>query len=101
LLNIQWMDDDEDDEALLADGYRPGEVWGENWPALILFTALITQWRMGPSGPIGLDYAVVPQVAREVCGLRRRALREVWWPLQVMEGESLQWFAEQRPDDDR
>lgn len=62
--------------------------------------AVITQWRMGPSGPIGLDYAVVPTVAREVTGIRRREMRGLWWPLQVMEGEALKWFADQRSDND-
>lgn len=35
------------------------EVWPENWNAWSVFTLLQGQWRCGPSGPIGLDYAVV------------------------------------------
>ena len=76
------------------------QVWLENEPAVRLYIACITQWRMGPAGPIGLDYAVVPLVAREVAGIRPRALRGLWWQLQVMEGAALQWFVEQRESDD-
>lgn len=61
-----------------------------------LFTCCLTQWRMGPAGPIGLDYAVVPSVARNIAGIRRRELRGLWWQLQEMEGAALEWFAEQR-----
>lgn len=61
-----------------------------------LFIGCITQWRMGSAGPIGLDYAVVPLVAREISGIRPRQLRGLWWQLQVMEGAALQWFVEQR-----
>lgn len=35
------------------------DVWPENWPALELFSALATQWRVGMSGATGLDYAAV------------------------------------------
>lgn len=41
--------------------FKPPEVslWPENWPALNLFLDLQTQWRMGPIGPVGLDYNVL------------------------------------------
>lgn len=32
------------------------EVWPENWLAIDLFCTLGTQWRVGMSGPTGLDY---------------------------------------------
>jgi hypothetical protein len=32
------------------------EVWPENWRAFDLFHSLQTQWRVGMSGPTGLDY---------------------------------------------
>ena len=32
------------------------EVWPENMPVLRLFDAMRTQWRVGFSGPYGLDY---------------------------------------------
>lgn len=32
------------------------DVEPENWPIVMMFMRLQTQWRMGPSGVIGLDY---------------------------------------------
>jgi hypothetical protein len=47
-------------------GFRPEdyetedvEIWPENDAAIGLFSTLTTQWRMGPGGPIGLDYNVL------------------------------------------
>ena len=37
----------------------PVEVWPEHWPAYEMFCALQTQWRVGASGPTGLDYNVL------------------------------------------
>ena len=34
-------------------------VWPENWPVLMLFDRLSTQWRVGMNGPTGLDYNVL------------------------------------------
>ncbi len=69
------------------------DVWPENWNALRLFQALRTQWRVGPGGPVGLDYAALPTVLRLI-GLRRRDAREAFEGLQVMEGEALAWYAQ-------
>lgn len=33
------------------------EVWPENWQAFDLFRWASTQWRVGMSGPTGLDYS--------------------------------------------
>lgn len=35
------------------------ELWPENWPPVQLFLRFNTQWRMGFSGPVGLDYSVI------------------------------------------
>lgn len=35
------------------------DLWPENDRALNLFCEVATQWRMGFSGPVGLDYNVV------------------------------------------
>lgn len=40
------------------------DVWPDVWPAVEVFAAMGTQWRMGPSGPIGLDYGAIPAVLR-------------------------------------
>lgn len=47
--------------GLTVDDYPPPSVdlWPENWPPIQTFTRLSTQWRVGPGGPVGLDYNVV------------------------------------------
>lgn len=97
MLGIEWGDDEGDDTAD-QDEDDGASVWEENEPALRLFVACMTQWRMGPAGPVGLDYAVVPLMARQVAGIRRRELRGLWWQIQVMEDAALEWFSEQRND---
>lgn len=69
------------------------EVWPENVHAVRLFDAMLTQWRMGSIGPIGLDYAALP-VVRQAC--RLRCTRDDFRGLQIMEAEALRWFASQR-----
>lgn len=67
------------------------DVWPENAAAVRLFDAMLTQWRMGPRVPVGLDYSALPLVQRHT-GLRCR--RQDFQGLQVMEAEALRWFAE-------
>lgn len=62
-------------------------------PAVRLFEAMATQWRMGPAGAAGLDYAVLPWLARR---LRLRCRRRDVANLRVMEAEALAVFAERR-----
>jgi hypothetical protein len=71
-------------------------VWPDNADAVRLFAAMLTQWRIGHGGPIGLDYGVLPVVARHL-GLRKRRLQIAFTGLQVMEAEALAWFTEQLP----
>lgn len=47
-----------------------------------------TQWRVGFSGPIGLDYGVLPQVFRMV-GIPRADWSDVFECLQSMEAEAM------------
>ena len=35
-------------------------VWPENWLAVEVFASLLTQWRVGMAGMVGLDYGVLP-----------------------------------------
>ena len=37
----------------------PVEIWPENMVPFDIFNAMCTQWRMGSSGPVGLDYNVL------------------------------------------
>lgn len=78
---------------MVANPAPPFEVWRTNWKSFQLFVAMSSQWRMGPTRPIGLDYAVLPLVAEQT-GIRltRRRFRD----LQIMEGETLRTLAERK-----
>jgi hypothetical protein len=73
----------------------PLGIWPGNWKTVLLFAALGTQWRAGMAGPVGLDYAVLPMVARQ---LRIRLKRSRFAALQAMEAEVLRIFKERRSD---
>lgn len=94
------------DAACAAFGVAPGavvadeapglcELWRENADAAVLFQRLCGQWRMGPGGPIALDYTALPVVA-SLLRLGRRRQRQAFEPLRVMEAEALAWFDEQQ-----
>lgn len=68
-------------------------LWPETVAPFRLFTALLTQWRMGPAGPIGLDYGALPVAAR-MLRLSGRRLREAFAGLRTMESEALAVFEE-------
>jgi hypothetical protein len=65
------------------------EIWPENWPAVEVFSAMLTQWRIGMGGPTGLDYAALPAVM-DLLEVERRT--ECFAGLQVMESEALEVF---------
>lgn len=65
------------------------DVWPENWPALTLFLAMETQWRVAPSGGyLGLDYAALPAVL-DLLGIAPDRRRALFGDLRVMESEVL------------
>ena len=69
------------------------ELWPENAEPLRVFMRLQTQWRYGPAGPTGLDYAGV-RVALEWLGVKvSPALFE---DVQLMESATLKILAEAR-----
>lgn len=85
---------------LAAAGEAPGldgqcALWADNVDAAVLFQRLCGQWRMGPGGPVALDYTALPVVAG-LLRLGRRRQREAFEPLRVMEAEALAWFDEQQ-----
>lgn len=95
-VTIQYAEPDEYDMPVnTAPEEDAVDVWPDAADPLRLFCALMTQWRMGPSGPTGLDYAVVPMVATEIVGIRKRKLQDLWPLLQVMESEALAVISEQ------
>lgn len=71
------------------------ELWAEHVEAVRLFEAMLTQWRPGAAGAVGMDYAVLPVVERRLRITPRRA-RAAFAALQVMEAEALVWMREQR-----
>ena len=61
------------------------EVWPEHEDAVLLFLQCQTQWRVGGSGVVGLDYGVVLQMMDlYAVGNRRQALED----LQIMESRA-------------
>lgn len=64
------------------------ELWPDNVATVDVFIGMGTQWRMGPGGATGLDYAVLPFVMRSV-GIARPERQEVFDGLRVMEIEAL------------
>ena len=40
----------------IADYEEEAEIWPENWQTYNLFSQMQTQWKIGMSGPTGLDY---------------------------------------------
>ncbi len=63
-------------------------VWPQNWPVVQVFASLLTQWRTGPAGVVGLDYTALPVV------FRLRSVPRADWPemfdlIRVMEDAAL------------
>lgn len=61
----------------------------------MLFVELQTQWRIGPAGPTGLDYAAIPFALR-LRGVPRAQHAAVFDDLRVMELETLRLVSEAR-----
>ena len=79
-------------------GKTEDTYWPENAQAIYLFIQLLTQWRVGMSGPTGLDYAAVYPL------LDRKATDPDEWDqlfddLRVMESAALEAIAENREHD--
>lgn len=78
-------------------GERVVEVWPDNHAAFILFNNLSTQWRVGFSGPTGLDYsAVYPLLDR--AAKDPQEWDEMFSDIQVMEGAALKQMSDNRSD---
>ncbi|WP_211230895.1 DUF1799 domain-containing protein [Chitinilyticum aquatile] len=70
------------------------EVYPENWPALQVFLAMQTQWRVGMAGATGLDYTALPAVF-ELTGVKKRDRPDTFERLRVLEIETLRVWGEQ------
>lgn len=69
------------------------DVWPENWAAVEAFDRMGTQWRVGMSGPTGLDYAAIPAVFRFLRVPRDRQ-SNVFEDVRVMETAAIEKMAE-------
>lgn len=63
---------------------RDTEVWPDNWPVLLVFDDLMSQWNVGMNGVIGLRYEALPLVL-ELHGIKRKRQLEMFDGLRVME----------------
>lgn len=84
-----------DPQKMAGSGVRPEdhkrpevELWPENKPALDLYSRIVTQWRVGAGGPVGLDYAVVYREMDDL-GLAGEEREEMKAAIRVIEGAAL------------
>lgn len=68
-------------------------VWPENWPAVELFAAVSTQWRVGMAGATGLDYAAV-RAAMEMQGVPPADWPARFGEVRIMERAALEVMRE-------
>lgn len=73
-------------------------IWPENAQALKVFAALGTQWRVGMSGPTGLDYAAIPPVL-DLLDVKPEQRGELFAALRLMEQEALGAYRDGRQQD--
>lgn len=64
------------------------DIWPENMDAADVFVLMGTQWRVGFSGPTGLDYGVLPLVFRSL-GIDEERQPDVFDGVRVMESAAL------------
>jgi len=69
-------------------------VWPDNWDAVGVFASMQTQWRIGPAGVTGLDYAGLEGVMR-LSGVKKRDRQDVFECVRVMEAEALKAMREE------
>lgn len=68
---------------------EPIVVYPENWPAVMLFQALRTQWVYAGMGAlVGLNYAAIP-VAESRIGIAKKDREAAFLGVQVLESETI------------
>ena len=67
------------------------EVWPENWPTVLMWCRVATQWRVSMAGPVGLDYNVFPWLFKVY---QVEDEREMMEGLQLMERSYLSCISE-------
>jgi hypothetical protein len=72
------------------------------WPCNVLawqcWQSVQTQWRTGPAGATGLDYAGALAHLQTAHRLRGKQLRTVWAGITAAEAATLEVWAQQRKD---
>jgi hypothetical protein len=68
--------------------FSDGSVYPDNEQIVSVFVAMLTQWRTGSSGLVGLDYNVLPLVFR-FRGVQEAEQSDVFDGVQVMERAAL------------
>lgn len=64
-------------------------MWPQHAEAVGVFSTLLTQWRMTPSGKLlGLDYAAIPPVL-QLLGVGRKKWGELFAQLRIMEAAAV------------
>jgi hypothetical protein len=63
----------------------------DNWPAVVMWSRIQTQWRVSMGGPIGLDYSALSWMLSLYPSDNPQLLVE---DLQVMEAAALEAMAE-------
>ena len=66
-------------------------MWPDNIDSVNVFSAMSTQWEVGPGGVIGLRYEALPAI-KEALRIGRRKWAQVFQDLMVMEDEALATF---------
>lgn len=69
------------------------DIWPENFQSVSTFRAVLTQWRVGMSGAVGLDYAVLRDVMRWL-GVEPECRAGVFRDVRVMEAAALEAMRE-------
>ncbi len=77
----------------MAVGHADQDVYPDNWPVVRLFSDMSTQWRVGMSGLVGLDYAALPAVM-DLRGVDIADRAELFDGLRIMEEAALEEIRE-------
>ena len=65
-----------------------GGVYPDNMTPVLIFTDMMTQWRSGASGIIGLDYVALP-VVMDLHGIPAEDRKDIFDCIKVMEFAAL------------
>lgn len=71
------------------------EVWPDNWQAVVLFSEMGTQWRIGFSGPTGLDYGCV-YARLDRLGLPQETWEQTYDDVRILESAALEQMSKDR-----